>query len=357
MHRWDLLVMDKPHQDLPASGFCPDHPKGWKRPGSQPLRSRRIFCLSVLGACLPFNTAAQSAFAKPIRIIVTAAPGGSDDFQGRLVAQGLAEILGQPCIVENRAGGGGMIGREFVARAAPDGHTLLLAASSLATVPALRPSAKLDVVGDFTPISIISRGQLVLMVHPSVKAKSVKELIDLAKANPGKLTFGSSGSGQIPHLSGELFKSMAGIDLLHVPYQGSAPVYIDLISGRLDLAFGIIASAVQEIKVGHVRALAVTGARRSPVLPEIPTMVEAGVADYEMPSWMSIVGPAGMSPELVMRLNSAVRKVMASADTRKRMGDAGLEPDASSPEQLTDLLKSDVAKLGTIIRKAGIKLE
>lgn len=342
-------------RNVPALPSCPTIFAG---PASSKQSSRRMFTLSLLALlCSPLNTLAQTASNKTIRIIVTAAPGGSDDFQGRLVAQGLTEVLGQSCIVENRAGGGGMIGREFVARSAPDGYTLLLAASSLATVPTLRPSAKLDVIRDFTPISMISRSQLVLLVHPAVPAKSVAELVALAKANPGKLTFGSSGAGLIPHLSGELFKSMAGVNIVHVPYQGSSPVYVDLMAGRIDMAFGVVASALQPIRVGHVRALAVTSTKRSPMLPEVATMVEAGIAGYDLPSWMSIVGPAGVPPDVVARLNSAVKKVMASPETRKRMFDAGLEPEASTPEQLSEQLRNDVTKLRKIIGDAGIKLE
>lgn len=321
-------------------------------------QSRRLFGLTLMSMLLaPLSSRAQAPFFKPIRVVVTVVPGGSDDFQGRVLAQGLSEVLGQPCIVENRAGGGGMIGREFVARAAPDGYTLLLAASSLATVPALRPSIKLDVIRDFTPISLMSSSQLVLMVHPSVPAKNVKELIDLARAKPGKLTFGSSGAGQLPHLAGELLKSMAGVDILHVPYQGSGPVYIDLMSGRIDMAFGVMGSALQEIRVGHVRPLAVSTTKRSPALPDVPTMSEAGITGYDLPSWMSVVGPSGMPADVVAKLNSAVRKVMASPDTRKRMLDAGLEPESSTPEQLAERLKADVARLGKIIRDAEITLE
>lgn len=341
--------------NVSALSSCSDR-SGGVAPGSG--HSRRTFNLSLFPLlCLPLTGLAQTASTRSIRIVVTAAPGGSDDFQGRLVAQGLTQVLGQPCIVENRVGGGGMIGREFVARAAPDGHTLLLAASSLATVPALRPSSKLDVIRDFTPISMISSGQLVLMVHPALSARSVKDLIDLAKARPGKLSFGSSGTGQMPHLSGELFKSMAGLDIVHVPYQGSAPAYIDLVSGRIDMAFGVVASALQLVRAGHVRALGVTSTKRSSALPEVPTMAEAGLPGFESPSWMSILGPAGMRPDIVAKLNGAVRKVMAAPEARKRMIDAGLEPETSTPEQLREQLRIDVVRLGKLIRDAGIKTE
>lgn len=325
-------------------------------PGGQRSRRRFFLCLMSMVA-LPLDGLTQTASNKPIRIIVTVAPGGSDDFQGRLVAQGLTEVLGQPCIVENRAGAGGMIGREYVARAAPDGFTLLLAASSLATVPALRPSIKLDVVRDFTPISMISSGPLVLMVHPAVPAKSVRELIDLAKANPGKLSFGSSGTGQMPHLSGELFRKLTGVDFVHIPYQGITPAYADLMSGRIDFAFGVVASALPLVRAGHVRALGVANTKRSTVLPEVPTMAEAGLQGFDSPTWLALFGPAGMRTDLVARINEAVKKTLAVPEIRMRMLNAGLEPDTGTPEKLAEYLKMDVERLGKIIRDAGIKID
>ena len=322
-------------------------------------RRKLVIALGAGAVVAPFgSTAQQQPYpVKPIRVIVTAAPGGTDDFQGRLIAQGLTEVFGQQVIVENRPGGGAMIGREFVARAVPDGYTLLLGGSSLGTVPALRPSSKLDVLRDFTPISQISNYPLLLVVHPSVPAKSVKELIALTRVNPGKLNFGSSGAGQSPHLAAELFKSIAKVDIVHIPYQGSAPAYVDIMSGRIDMIFGVIAAAIQQVRAGKVRPLGVTASMRVAVLPDVPTIAEAALPGYEYPSWMAVFGPTGLPRDAVTRLNGAIQKTMLATETRKRMLQVGLEPETNTPEQLAEKLKNDVGRLGKIIREAGIKIE
>jgi tripartite-type tricarboxylate transporter receptor subunit TctC len=325
------------------------------------MHNRRtlLVALGAVTLTVPFGAFAQQQPypVKPIRVIVTTAPGGSDDFQGRLIAQGLTEAFGQQVIVENRPGGGAMIGREFVARAVPDGYTLLLGGSAMGTVPALRPSSKLDVLRDFTPISQISSYPLLLVVHPSVPAKSVKELIALARVSPGKLNFGSSGAGQSPHLAAELFKSMAKVDIVHISYQGSAPAYVDIMSGRVDMIFGVIAAAIQQVRAGKVRPLGVTGTLRATMLPDIPTIAEAALPGYEYPSWMAVFGPSGLPRDAVTRLNVAIQKTMIATDTRKRMLQVGLEPETNTPEQLAEKLKNDVGRLGKIIRDAGIKIE
>lgn len=308
-------------------------------------------------ACLPVVAIAQSYPAKTVRIIITAAPGGSDDFMGRLLAHRLTEAFGRQVVADNRPGGGALIGRELVARAAPDGYTLLMAGSAMAALPALRPNVKLDLLHDFAPVSLFATYPLMLVVHPSVPAKSVKDLIALARAQPGKLNYGTSGTGQGPHLATELFMSMAKINLTHIPYQGSGPAYIDLMAGRVDLVFGVIAAALQQVRIGKVRALGVTGAKRTPAAPEFPTIAESGLPGYEFPSWMGVYGPAGMPRDVVMRLNAEIQSMSVMPEVRKQMLDTGLEPAASTPEQLGDLLKGNIAKLGKIIRDAGIKLD
>ncbi|MGH8616559.1 MAG: Bug family tripartite tricarboxylate transporter substrate binding protein [Burkholderiales bacterium] len=308
-------------------------------------------------ACLPLTALAQTYPSKTIRIIITAAPGGSDDFMGRLLAQRLTEAFGRQAVADNRPGGGALIGRELVARSAPDGYTLLMAGSAMAALPALRPNVKLDLIQDFTPISLFATYPLMLVVHPSVPAKSVKELIALARAQPGKLNYGTSGTGQGPHLATELFMSMAKINLTHIPYQGSGPAYIDLMAGRVDMVFGVIAAALQQVRNGKVRGLGVTGAKRTPAAPEFPTIAESGLPGYEFPSWMGVYGPAGMPRDVVMRLNAEIQKMSVMPEVRKQMLDTGLEPASSTPEQLGELLKGNIGKLGKIIRDAGIKLE
>lgn len=305
----------------------------------------------------PIDTLAQPYPSKVIRMVVAVAPGGTDDMLARLLAQGLTEAFGRQVIVENRPGGGAMIGREHVARSAPDGYTLIVNASSLAAVPALRPSSKLDVVRDFTSISLLGNFTMVLVVHPSVPAKTVKELIALAKANPAKLSFGSAGTGQTPHLAGELFKFVAKINIFHVPYQGGAPAFLDLVAGRVDMIFGLTTLASQQVRAGKVRALGVTAARRSQIMPEVPTIAEAALPGYEMSGWYGLFGPAGMGREPISLLNNSVQKTMNTPDVRQRLLSVGLEVETSTPEQLGERVKNDVARLGKIIRDAGIALE
>jgi tripartite-type tricarboxylate transporter receptor subunit TctC len=276
---------------------------------------------------------------------------------GRLLAQRLSEMLDKRFLVDNRAGGGALIGREYVARAAPDGYTLLMAGSAMAALPALRPTVKLDLLHDFTPISLFATYPLLLVVHPSVPAKSVKELIALAKSNPGKLNFGSSGTGQGPHLAGELFKSLAKVDIVHVPYQGSGPAYIGIMSGQVDMNFGVIAAALQQVKIGKVKALGVTSAKRTRAAPQIPSIAETGLPGYDFPSWMGVYGPAGMPRDVIAFLNGEIHKIVEHPEVHKVMLDSGLEPAASTPEQLGGMLAANIQKLGKIIRDAGIKIE
>ena len=306
---------------------------------------------------LPLIVAAQSYPAKPVRVVVTAPPGGSDDFMGRLLAQRLSDSLGKRVLVDNRVGGGALIGREYVARSAPDGYTLLMAGSAMAALPALRPSVKLDVVRDFTPVSLFATYPLMMVSHPSLPVKSVKELVALARAHPGKLNFGSSGPGQGPHLAMELFKSLAKVDMVHVPYQGSGPAYVALMSGQVELTFGVIAAALPHVRSGQVRALGVSGAKRTPAAPQVPTVAEGGLPGYEFPSWMAVYGPAGLPREVVALLNSEVHKMVAVPEVQKRMLDSGLEPQASSPERLEEMLKANIQKVSKIVRDAKITVD
>ncbi|MBY0271167.1 MAG: tripartite tricarboxylate transporter substrate binding protein [Burkholderiales bacterium] len=301
--------------------------------------------------------AAQAYPAKPVRIVVTAAPGGSDDFMGRILAKQLTESTGRQFLVENRPGGGAVIGRQYVARAAPDGYTLLIAGSAMAALPTLYPTVKLDLLRDFTPISLFATYPLVLVVHPTVPAKTAKDIIALARKSPGKLSFGSSGIGQGPHLAAELFKSMAKIDMLHVAYKGSGPGYVDLMAGRIDLSFGVIAAAMQYIKLGKLRPLGVTSAKRTAAAMTIPTISETGLPGYDFPSWMGFYGPAGMPEAVVAKLNAEVRKMIVLPEVRTPMLETGLDPAASSPEELRDMLKANIEKLERIITTQNIKLE
>ena len=294
---------------------------------------------------------------KPVRIVVAFVAGGGDDFHGRLMALKLTEVLGQQVIVENRGGAGGFVGWEYVAKSAPDGYTLLLGGGSLTTVPSLRPNATFDVLRDFTGISLISTFGLVLVVHPSVPAKNVRELIALARSKPGKLNYASSGARATPHLSAELFKHMAKLDMVHIPYKGSTPAYVDLMAGQIDLYFGVLAGALPQIRAGKVRALGVTSAKRTQSLPDVPTIAEAGLPGYELSSWYAIVGPGGMPRDVTLKLNAAVHKVLAMPDVRERLLNAGSEPEVNTPEQMAVVIKANVEKFGVIIKTAGIKAD
>ena len=313
--------------------------------------------LLVLSIAAPSIAFAQTYPAKPVRIVVAFVPGGADDFHGRLMAQKLGEAFGQQFIVENRGGAGGFVGWEYVAKSQPDGYTLLLGGGSLTTVPSLRPTATIDVVRDFTPISLVGSFGLVLVVHPSVPARNVKELIALARKQPGKLNYASSGAGATPHLSAELFKSMANLNIVHIPYKGSTPAYVDLMAGQVDMYFGVMGGALPHVKGGRVRAMGVTTAKRAQALPDVPTIAESGLPGYELSSWYALFGPGGMPRDVVARLNEAVVKTVASPDTRDRLLKAGSEPASSTPEQLGALVRENVAKFGKIIKSAGIKLD
>jgi len=310
----------------------------------------------AFAALMPGGAEAQQYPAKTVRVVVAFVPGGADDFHGRLIAQKMAEQFGSQVIVDNRGGAGGLVGWESVSRAPADGYTLLLGGGSLSVAPSIRRNLPFDVLKDFTPVSLVARFQLALVVHPSVPARSVKDLIALARARPGKLNFASSGVGATPHLSGELFRSMAKIDVVHVPYKGSAPAYIDLMGGQVDMLFSVMGAALAQIRAGKVRPLGVTGPQRALALPEIPAIAET-LPGFELTSWYAILGPGGLPRNVVIRANEAVVRAVAQPDTRERLIHAGSEPASSTPEELGELVRSDVARFARIVRIAGIQPE
>lgn len=316
---------------------------------------------NVLGAgllLLNLCVYAQSYPTKPVRIVVAFAAGGGDDYVGRLIAQKLTEVLGQQVIVENRPGAGGLVGWEYVAKSAmPDGYTLALGGGSMTTVSSLRSKPPFDVLRDFTPISLISTTSFVLVIHPSVPARTVKELITLARARPGKLNYASPGSGALGHLSAELFKSMARLDIVHIPYKGGSPAYVDLMSGQVDMYFAPLASVLPHLLSGKVRALGVTGGKRAMVLPDVPAIAEAALPGYELSGWYAIHGPGGVPRDIVNRLNAAIHKVVATPDVRERLLNVGSEPQTNTPQQMAEMMKAGVDKFGKIIRIAGIRAD
>ena len=310
------------------------------------------------GLALAFTACATAAGYpdKPIRLIVPYAAGGSTDSTARLVAKGLSERLGQPVVVENRAGAGGMIGQDLVAKAPTDGYTLLFsAAGPLAVTPHAYAKVPYDPVQAFTPIKLIAKAPLLLVANPKLGFKSVQDLIDAAKKNPGKITYASFGTGSAAHLAGELFKSLAGVDMVHVPYKGSAPGLIDVIGGQVDVMFDVLVSALPQVQAGKLDALAITLAQRSQLVPNVPTMQEAGVKGFEAGTWFGLLGPAGMPADVVARLSRATDQVLADPALQKELVAQGAEVAGGSSADFRKFFLSEYDKWGRIARAAGIK--
>jgi tripartite-type tricarboxylate transporter receptor subunit TctC len=315
------------------------------------------FLLAVLAAVLPHAAFAQAFPAKAIRILCPFPPGGGVDITARAIAQELAAQFGQPVIVENKPGAGGNVAAAEVARSAPDGHTLLLTLNALHAIsPHLYASLPFDAMKDFSFITPLVSFNNVLVVGPGFPARSVDELIAQAKRAPGKLSFASSGNGTNLHLSGELFKSMAGVDLVHVPYKGSAPALTDLMGGAVTMMFDTIPSALAHVKNGKLRALGVTGAKRSPLLPDVPTIAEAGLPGFEVVSWYGLVGPARLPQEVARRLNAEATKAANGKEFRGRMEPLGFEIVTATPERMAAMLAADSARWAPLIKAAGITI-
>jgi len=294
---------------------------------------------------------------RPIKMMVVSAAGGILDTIGRIVATGIALNLGQVVVVENRAGAGGIPGTEVVARAAPDGYTIGSVSTSHSINPGLYPKMPYDTLRDLVMVSHTVNLKNVLVAHPSVTANSVKELIALAKSKPGTLTFASAGNGQSNHLSGEIFKSMAGIDMIHVPYKGSAPGLTDTVAGSTSIMFVDILSALPHIKSGRLKALGVTGTVRSPALPDVPTIQESGLPDFNGNTWLGMVAPAGTPREIVMRLSLETSKVLNAPDMRERLLAQGVEPVGSTPDQATAHLEAEMKRYAAAVKASGAKVD
>jgi tripartite-type tricarboxylate transporter receptor subunit TctC len=314
--------------------------------------------LAALLLALLVGTAAAPAWAQvypshPVRMVIPLSPGGTTDVPGRIIAQKLSETLGQQFFVENRAGAGGTIGSDFVAKSKPDGYTLLLTASPFVISPHVYKNMPYDALTDFAPVIRIATGPYVLVVHPSLGVKSVKELIALAKKQPGKIDFASSGNGGAQHLVTELFMYMAGIKLNHVPYKGSGPAQQDLMSGIVKMSFVGTPIAIPHMKSGRLIALGVSTAQRSPEMPEVPTIAEAGVPGYEARVWIGLLAPAGTPGEIIGKLNGEIAKLMRSDEVKKLLVPTGMEPDPDGPEQFGAFLKQDYDKWGKVVRESG----
>jgi tripartite-type tricarboxylate transporter receptor subunit TctC len=299
---------------------------------------------------------AQTYPAKTVRIIVGLAPGGTTDVFTRTLAQRLSEAWGQTVIVENRPGASGMIGGEAVAKAAPDGYTLLVSPqTSLAVAPALYGKAPYDTAKDFAPVSLLGSTPLVMIVHPSFAAKTFKDFIELARKQP--LTYGSGGIGSSPHMTGELISAALGVKMTHVPYKGENPAIADTIGGQIPIMFGNLPVALPHVRSGKVLALATTTAKRSPLAPEIPTMSEGGIKDFEMATWYGMLAPAGTPPELVARIQRDSARVLSDAETRERLTKMGVDLILNTPEEFRTYLNSEIARYTNIIKANGLKAE
>lgn len=316
-----------------------------------------VIALLVLGT--PFAQAQTSTWPRqPVTLVVPFPAGGPTDAMARALAVKLGERLNQSVVVENKGGAGGAIAAEAVARAPADGHTLFFGTTgTLAINPALYTKLRYDPVKDFTPISLMATTMNVLVINPRVPAKNLEDLIKLAKVKPGSITYGSAGNGSSNHLSGELFRSSAGVEIDHIPYKGSAPALIDLLGGRITMMFDTIAQQTQNIAVGKVRALAVTGPKRSPLLPDVPTAQEAGLKDFDVTIWYGVLAPAGTPQSIVERLSREIGAVMSAEEMKKRMQTDGAEARPTSPAEFAALIKRDIAKWAPVVKASGATLD
>ncbi|HXE47034.1 MAG TPA: tripartite tricarboxylate transporter substrate binding protein [Ramlibacter sp.] len=300
---------------------------------------------------------AQTFPARPVRLIVPFAPGGFTDVVARILGQKLSVAMGQQFVVENKAGAGSTIGTDFVAKAAPDGYTLLMVSSTHVISPWIYKSLPYDPVKSFTVVTKLVDSAYVLLVNPKVPARNVQEFIALAKSAPDTIHYASSGNGSAQHLMGGLFVALTGAPLKHVPYRGSSGAASDLIAGVVESSFAGVPNALAQVPQGRLKALAVTTARRIPQLPDVPTMQEAGVAGYDASVWLALLAPAGTPHEIVERLNAEVGRLMNTPDTRKTLLDAGVQPDPSTPEAMSEYMVQELARWGKVVKDAGIKLE
>ncbi|HEX2825256.1 MAG TPA: tripartite tricarboxylate transporter substrate binding protein [Burkholderiales bacterium] len=314
-----------------------------------------IAAAAMLAACAAH---AQNYPTKPIRFVVPFAPGGGADLVARTVGHKLTEALGQPVIVDNRTGAAGSIGAEVVAKSPPDGYTLLLGSSGpLAINPSLYPRLPYDAARDFAPISLATIMPFLLVVHPTLPVHNVKELVALAKSRPNQLNYASPGAGSTTHLANELLKSMTGMKIVHIPYKGVAPAAVDLISGQVQMMAGDLSSLIPHMKSNRMRALAVTGAKRSHLLPAVPTVAESGVPGYEASGWFGVLVPAATPAAVQERLNGAIVKGLAANDARERLGAFGGEAGGSTPEQFAAHIRGEAAKWGKLIKSLGLKAD
>ncbi|TAJ96277.1 MAG: tripartite tricarboxylate transporter substrate binding protein [Reyranella sp.] len=321
------------------------------------ISRRRTLGATAALAWVPGLARAQAYPSKPVRLIVPYSAGGGADTTARLIAPKLQEALGQTIVVENKPGAGGMIGDEIVAKAAPDGHTLLIGAFAHAVNPALFPKMPFRTPGDFAPVSLLVTVPELMVITPSHPAKTVAELVALAKAQPGKLSYASSGNGSAQHLAAELFKMRTGTDIQHVPYKGGALAVADVAAGHVPFYFGNMSAALPQARGGRVRPLAVTSAARSPAAPEVPTLAEAGVPDCEISEWNALIAPAGTPPAVIARLHAEIAKIMRMEEIKAKFADLGADAIGSTPDELAAFLRAEMTKWAEVVKAANIKVE
>ncbi|MCX7365033.1 MAG: tripartite tricarboxylate transporter substrate binding protein [Alphaproteobacteria bacterium] len=319
--------------------------------------TRRAALVGASALALASGARAQSFPSKPIRLVVPYSPGGGADTTARLIAPKLQEALGETVVVENRPGAGGVIGDETVAKAAPDGHTLLIGAFAHAVNPSLLPRMPFRTPEDFAPISLLVTVPELLVITPSHPAKTVAELVAMAKAQPGKLFYASSGNGSAQHLAAELFKLRTGIDIGHVPYKGGGLAVADVAAGHVPFYFGNMSAALPQARGNRVRALAVTSAERSPAAPDVPTIAEAGVKDCEISEWNALLAPAATPPAVLARLHAEVAKIMRLPDIKEKFADLGASAVGSTPAELAAFLRAEMTKWAEVVKAANIKIE
>ena len=312
----------------------------------------------LLLALVPLLACAQDGYpAKPLRFILPFPPGGGTDILGRVIAERLSASLGQPVVTENRGGAGGNVGAEAAAHSAPDGYTIVLVAPSLAISPSLYSKLNYDPVKDLAPIGLVATVPNVMITHPAVEAKNLQEFIALARSRPGAMNYGSGGAGTSNHLAGELFNMVTGTKLVHVPYKGVNLAMQGVLAGEIQLVFIGIPAALPHIKAGKLRALALVAPQRSPALPEVPTVAEAGLKDFEVTTWYGIMTPSGTPRPIVSRLNAELVKIMHTPDVKERLAGMATDPLTSTPEEFAVYLKQEIAKWGDVVRKANLKAD
>ena len=326
------------------------------------MKQRRFAAvLAAVYSFLPSAAAAQGAPdsypAKPVRIVVGLAPGGGTDIQARLFAQKLSEGFGRSFVVDNRTGAGGTVAYALIAKSPADGYTLLGATSGYTITPSVYARLPYDPIKDFAPISLVAQAPFLLLTHPALPVRSVKDLLALARAKPGMLDCGSAGHGSSTHMALELFKSLSGAKITHIPYKGTGPALIDGIAGQVHMLFGNVLSTMTHVKAGRLRALAVTTAKRSTVLPELPTVAESGVPGYEDTTWFGMIAPAGTPPAIISRLNAELIKAARSSEVVERLAPDGGEPVGNSPEQFAQLISAEIERWRKVVKSAGIKPE